>query len=185
MEDIHDIISKTIQNELKYQWLYILFSTVVGVVLAFIITYFRKKADNLATKQDIQQITDKIEAVKTEYSKQLEKFKGGQQLKSKRIEILYNLLIDLRKLSIEVSNISSPDKKPEFIKKTQELLTFMHSETLFAEKFKDEISLMVKEYNSWISEIERAKLENRSQYHITIVNVTNCLNELQIKLFDL
>ena len=39
-------------------------------------SYTKEKGKNLATKEDIEQITDKIESVKTEYARQLEDIKS-------------------------------------------------------------------------------------------------------------
>jgi hypothetical protein len=50
-------------------------------------TYFQEKGKNLATKEDIGEITDKIEAVKTDYARQLELFKSEISLLDKRREI--------------------------------------------------------------------------------------------------
>ena len=49
--------------------------------------YFSEKGKNLATKEDIIEITDKIESVKTDYARQLEIFKGDIALLEKRREL--------------------------------------------------------------------------------------------------
>lgn len=59
------------------QWIAICINT-VGAVLAglwlksYLPTYFSKKAENLATKEDIADITDKVEGVKSQYQSQIE-----------------------------------------------------------------------------------------------------------------
>lgn len=50
-------------------------------------TYFKKKGENLATKEDIKEITDKVESVKTDYARQLELFKHEITLLEKRREL--------------------------------------------------------------------------------------------------
>ena len=50
--------------------------TLVGFILALVINnflpkYFGKKGENLATKEDISEITNKIETVKHDYAKGL------------------------------------------------------------------------------------------------------------------
>ena len=50
-------------------------------------TYFQEKGKNLATKEDIKEITDKVESVKTDYARQLEFFKHEIALLEKRREL--------------------------------------------------------------------------------------------------
>jgi len=50
-------------------------------------TYFQEKGKNLATKEDIKEITDKVESVKTDYARQLESFKYEIALLEKRREL--------------------------------------------------------------------------------------------------
>ena len=49
--------------------------------------YFQEKGKNLATKEDIREITEKIEAVRAEYAKQLELYKDEISLMEKRREL--------------------------------------------------------------------------------------------------
>ncbi|MFZ2400110.1 MAG: hypothetical protein WAW31_15735 [Smithella sp.] len=49
--------------------------------------YFQEKGKNLATKEDIREITDKVESVKTDYARQLELFKHEMALLEKRREL--------------------------------------------------------------------------------------------------
>ena len=49
--------------------------------------YLKEKGKNLATKEDIGEITDRIEAVKTDYARQLELFKNEISLLDKRREM--------------------------------------------------------------------------------------------------
>ena len=55
---------------------------VVYIVFKFFIpSYFSEKGKNLATKEDIASITDKVESVKTDYAKVIEELRSGYQLK--------------------------------------------------------------------------------------------------------
>ncbi len=53
----------------------------------YLLTYFQEKGKNLATKEDIKEITDKVEFVKADYAKQLELFKCEITLLEKRREL--------------------------------------------------------------------------------------------------
>ena len=48
----------------------------IFIGILFLSSYFKKKGENLATKEDISEITDKVENVKTSYATSLEKFKS-------------------------------------------------------------------------------------------------------------
>ena len=41
---------------------------IAGGFILFLLTYFREKGKNVATREDIEKITDKIEGVKLEYA---------------------------------------------------------------------------------------------------------------------
>ena len=48
--------------------------------------YLEEKAKNLATKEDVEEITDKVESVKTDYEKVIKEIKSNNQLKLAEIE---------------------------------------------------------------------------------------------------
>ncbi|MBE7689053.1 hypothetical protein F6A46_12560 [Tenacibaculum finnmarkense genomovar ulcerans] len=58
--------------------------------LIFFKNYFKKKGENLATKEDIGDITQKVESVKIEYQKNLEEIKSQLNIVNKKNEILLN-----------------------------------------------------------------------------------------------
>ncbi len=53
---------------------------------SFLPSYFSEKGKNLATKEDVASITDKVESVKTDYAKVLEELRNNNQLKLAEIE---------------------------------------------------------------------------------------------------
>lgn len=67
------------------------------LVLGFWKSYWTKKAENLATKQDIGEITRAVEQVKQEYALSLEKVKSGflfQSVQRERAEQVAELLVE-------------------------------------------------------------------------------------------
>ena len=86
---------------------YVLAGLTVGLILqSFLPKYYSKKGENLATKEDIAEITDKIESVKHEYANNLESVKA--ELSSKlnthghRYENEYLILSELTGLLVDV-----------------------------------------------------------------------------------
>ena len=55
-------------------------------IKSFIPSYLSEKGKNLATKEDITSITDKVESVKTDYAKVIEEIRSNNQLKLAEIE---------------------------------------------------------------------------------------------------
>jgi hypothetical protein len=104
---------------------------------SFLPAYFRKKGENLATKEDIAIITNKIESVKHDYAEQLEATKASlsAQLNKHgfRYEKEYQVLSKLTALLVEVRDASlnlrpsmdiRDSNKPEEEIKVERLLRF-------------------------------------------------------------
>jgi hypothetical protein len=84
---------------------------VVGLLTnSFLPKYFGKKGENLATKEDISEITNKMETVKHDYARQLESTKAelSAQLNTHgfRYEKEYEVLSELTALLVEVRDAS-------------------------------------------------------------------------------
>lgn len=66
--------------------------TVIGAAVVYLLlksflpSYLSEKGKNLATKEDVASITDKVESVKTDYAKVLEELRSNNQLKLAEIE---------------------------------------------------------------------------------------------------
>ena len=75
---------------------------ILGILLIkyYLPSYLQKKAENLATKEDIETITDKMERIKTEYLVNLEQIKNRLSIESqilgKRREIYDEIAKSLR-----------------------------------------------------------------------------------------
>jgi Na+/phosphate symporter len=85
-DEIKTLIEEIRKNEIQYFWFYILLSILFGMISNFVLEYFKNKGGNIATKQDIVNITQKIESVK------LEIYKSQEVDKLKR-ELKYNALL--------------------------------------------------------------------------------------------
>lgn len=86
----------------------------LGITIYFVKNYFpsylKKKAENLATKEDVGEITKSVEAIKHEYSTDLESLKAviGSKLyiHQTRYQNEFNILIDLSEKLIELRDSS-------------------------------------------------------------------------------
>lgn len=106
-------------------------SLIIGFLFgSFLPKYFSKKGENLATKEDISEITEKIEFVKNEYANSLESVKAELSAKLNThgfryeneytiLSELTGLLVDVRDASVSlrpVMDFKDPGKKDEDIK---------------------------------------------------------------------
>lgn len=79
-------VSKNIKNPLsKYFWVYLITSFLIGVISTIGIEFLKTKGQNLATKQDIADITKKIEEVKAKMQNNQEIIKQKRDLKFKAL----------------------------------------------------------------------------------------------------
>jgi hypothetical protein len=118
-------------------WAFVAF--VVGLfVKSYLPSYFKKKGENLATKEDIADITHRIETVKLEYEKQLENAKADLSVLVTRHGFRYEkeydvlgrlteLLVELREASLglrPVFDVRDPELSAEQVK--QQRLTRLY-----------------------------------------------------------
>jgi hypothetical protein len=111
-EEIYKIVNDAINSAIPW-WVYFLF-IVMPFVGAFIGSYLKKKAENAATKEDIREITVKIETVKSEHKKDLEKFKASllhrteskKEFKERKVELLMNYYDNITEFKYEVLAIN-------------------------------------------------------------------------------
>lgn len=79
-EKLKTLIEEAISNSDPFAWWFYLLIILLSAIGAFLGSYLRKKAENVATKEDIENITEKIEKVRSQYSEQLETVKASLQL---------------------------------------------------------------------------------------------------------
>jgi len=95
-------------------------------------TYFQEKGKNLATKEDIRDITDKVESVKTEYARQLELFKHDITLLERRRELsaqVVDLINRYKELPQEGQDVSE-DELRAFEKDYYKLIPWIPTDIL-------------------------------------------------------
>ena len=105
-ELIREIISllKDLKAGVSVNWISIVLIGIIVLITSFLGSYIRRKGQNLATKEDLSEITNKIEGIKADYAKNIEKFSHHNRLKmaalDKRLEAhqqAYTLWLQLRR----------------------------------------------------------------------------------------
>ena len=74
IQEVKNHFESLFKEKTKYYWLYIVLSALIGGVGGYLSSYASQKGENWATKQDIEEITKKVEEVKknTELAQALE-----------------------------------------------------------------------------------------------------------------
>ncbi len=91
-EEIKALIEKTLNGSIKYYWIYLSISFFIGILLNIGVEFLKTKGQNIATKQDIEEITKKVEQVKAEIQKGQEVEKQKRELKYKALLTSLNLI---------------------------------------------------------------------------------------------
>jgi len=74
------IVEEAVANGVHFDWWFYLLFFLIVAFGAFLGAYLKKKAESVATKEDIQEITKKIEDIRAHYSAELESHKASLQL---------------------------------------------------------------------------------------------------------
>lgn len=77
---LKELIEEAVKSSIDDRWWVLVATIILAGVLGYIGSYLREKGKNLATREEVQGITQKIEEVKKEYNKQLEAYKSSLQL---------------------------------------------------------------------------------------------------------
>lgn len=97
-EEIKTIIETVISSKINSFWVYILLSGFFGITAAYSIEYFKNKGKNLATKQDIEEITKKVEGIKAD-------IQANQEVEIQKRQLKYNALMNsLKMIDAHLSN---------------------------------------------------------------------------------
>lgn len=120
-EEIKAVVEAAIERKEIFQWWHLVLWLFFTGMAAYLGTYLREKGKNVATKEDIDMITDKIEKVRSTYAKEIEEIRNKQQLRlaaiDRRLEAHQEAYALWRKL---LSNVNQHDKIGEVVMECQE-----------------------------------------------------------------
>ena len=166
----------------------------VGLFILFTRGFVSKKAENLATKQDISSITQKVEEVKIAYIMKIEQFKNElnssfemeKTLIEARVE-LYKLAVELRKLIREGENnlIKNGDVFNLISDKLINFLLLASSHKYLHDVLQAEIAVLTQEYNTQAEKRVSASLnEPGKKLEINYTSIVEALERIQLKLLN-
>lgn len=190
-EDIMKIVETIVEKKIKYFWLYIIASVILVVAGAFFMEFLKTKGQNLATKTDIEVLTSKVESVKLDYLKKIEKYKNelsgkyelektllGSKVKAYRLATSLKTVILKWKSKLE----SEKELMNQFLQKIPELLIHLMSHYQIRTELQDEINALQNNYNEIVLYLEQAQASGDSQYHIELVNIEKVIDNIQKKI---
>jgi len=93
--EIQQIVETAIEHKMMFPWWAYALWALISFVSCFIAIYLKEKGKNLATKEDISEITNKIEAAKLDYSSKLESVKTALGSKLFITQVRYQNEFDL------------------------------------------------------------------------------------------
>ncbi|WP_319505091.1 hypothetical protein [Bacteroides graminisolvens] len=115
-------------------WLQFTIFAVIAGLMQYIVSYFTEKGKNLATKEDIKDITYKVESVKASYNESLERHKIELQKEFESYKYIAKLCYSLDKeLITHISNLNqrlatqdiSPETKEAILESATLLYNFI------------------------------------------------------------
>ncbi|MDN5053833.1 hypothetical protein [Aliarcobacter butzleri] len=168
-EDLQKIINTAIENEFEYYWLYWLIiiatSIIVSIIATLITSYLKEKGKNLATKEDIEEITNKVESIKQEYKEKFDLIQKSNdahfsELKntkdrynSKQFEIYNTLWVSLIELKFSGDNLWDEATKTRlriFSKKVAEAKKEIEASSLLLENSDySQLILLITKFNDF------------------------------------
>ncbi len=163
-----------------------IFIIIIGLYMAFFKSYFQEKGKNLATLEDIEEITEKVESIKTDFVRETEKLKLDLQynnqvrfsLKSQELNSLVdfyekyylwlNVILDVYFSSYDETNY-------EKIKNIETNLNDNYFKFLLAEA-KMELFILNEELITHSKEMKIKTLELQNYISMTAVKYKNILS---------
>jgi len=95
--NIEEHIDELVKSKTKYAWLFLIISAIIGGISGLSTSYLSQKGENRATKQDIEEITFKVENVKKDIER-------SQSLESEKRALKYSAILSA--LSLIDANFS-------------------------------------------------------------------------------
>lgn len=126
-----DILNSIFNFWKQNAWLQNFVSGIIGAILVILTKFGEKKFENLANKQDLEELTAKVESVKTIYQKEIEGYKAQLEQRKlvsrvqfeKEFQIyseIWTSLIDMRTAAYNLRPLYEGNNPPTFTEKSSE-----------------------------------------------------------------
>lgn len=165
----------------------------LGLYLILIKSYYSEKGKNLATKEDIKEITDKMESVKLDYLRRIEEYKKELNIKYELEKTLINSKVKAYQIATTLketiirrkSNFGiEKDQMQEIFENVPELLIHLNSQVHLKNMFQEETKAMQESYNGIVLYIEQIRTSGKKSYVINLDTIDSNLEKIQEKLLQ-
>ena len=165
----------------------------LGLYLILIKSYYSEKGKNLATKEDIKEITDKMESVKLDYLRRIEEYKKELNIKYELEKTLINSKVKAYQIATALketiirrkSNFGiEKDQMQEIFENIPELLIHLNSQVHLKNMFQEETKAMQESYNGIVFYIEQLRTSGTKTYVINLDTIDSNLEKIQEKLLQ-
>ncbi|MBI9070923.1 MAG: hypothetical protein JEY94_04960 [Melioribacteraceae bacterium] len=182
IKQIETIIEKIFDKKTKRLWRHYFVALLIFILISFALEFVNKKAQNLATKSDIESLTAKVESVKYEYIK---KSKLEETLLNSRIKI-YEKCTLLKEIILKRKNNLGNEKElmEMLFNQLRELQIQLDINVQLKEEFKNEISAINTSYNKIIYYIKQLQLSGAKRYNIDLDEIGTNIDNIQIKILQ-
>ena len=178
-EKIQSIIEKAINQQFENYWLYLLLSILLALVSSYLFQYFKEKGKNLATKEDIADITSAVENVTNDYKIEFDKIQKKNDVifseikdtkhryNSKQFELyneLWSSLIDLKMSANDLWTSATGKKLKDFSTKLfNAKVSIEKSSLLIEDTHYDELIRIIRKFEEFrIGKKELISIRNRT-----------------------
>ena len=182
------------QNQILYDMkTEIILACINLLALAYLIffkKYFEKKGENLATKEDIQEITRLTESAKAEYMESFEVFKKEIEYRYKFQEVTKDYKVEIFKKTVEArkflmkwsNNMLTGNITEETVLLLQEITFDLSSNQLLHKQYSGNTIKLQEETNKLITKIHLALKGEKFDFDAT--NLQECLMNFQNELLE-
>ena len=186
-EEIKTIIEQTIDGKLEVYPIYILGAGFISLIVTLLVEYYKTRIRNLATKHDIEILTQKVEDVKIQYAKQMEIFKSNYQLRSLKLKELYDSTEILQKKLIELDNAPIPEMKEQIFQDIligiKNICIAISASAVFGDIQKEGQSLE-EEHNKIVQTKKPSEIRNETRVIVDVPKIRQILRTIQDKLIN-
>ena len=197
-EKIKLLIEETINGQLEYYWAYLLLSIILALLSSYFVQYYKEKGKNRARREDVEEITSKVEEVQKSYKIEFDNIQKNNDLmfseikdaknryNTKQFELyneLWSSLIDLKISADELWDSATGKKLKDFSNKLYNAKVSIEKSSLLIENnHYNELIKIIKKFEEFEfgkgNLIKLRQLRNKTLSDIDKINSNNSFDDI-------
>jgi len=163
----------------------------LGFYWIFIKSYSAEKGKNIATKEDIKDITDKIESVKLDYLKLFEDYKKYLNFKNElektlinpKFKEIYKLVTSTKEIIFRrQNNLAGEDVMEQLFNNIREILTAIPAQIQLKDKLNEELIALMNWNNEFVLYVDELKRRGETRYEMKCESIMKIMDDMQSKI---